>query len=365
MDVPFVLRTTICVLLVWLTTGCHRAAIYYPSSLPAEFIAPPMTGRNNVDLSRIAQSLGDNELLYVGDVVAVTISTGLEKEAPTEWRGRIGEDGSVNIPLVGPVPIAGLRIPYAEQLIHTESVNRGKFVNPNVTLTIAARRSNSVTIVGEVSKPGTYQLPASNSNVLAAISAAEGLTSDADTIIEVRHAPADPNAGNSMAGAPGSPTSLAGFRNPQSPVANHPRSVRIDLQRTEQMDPSAFQVADGSTVMVMKRAKRYVHVMGLVRKPDQFELPDDQEVRLLDAIAMANGRTLEVADKVRVIRNVPNRTDPVIVEVSVKEAKRDSTANIRLAPGDVVSVEETPTTLVVGTIREFVRFGFTSAIPGF
>jgi polysaccharide export outer membrane protein len=141
--------------------------------------------------------------------------------------------------------------------------------------------------------------------------------------------------------------------------------VRIDLQRTEQMDPSAFQVADGSTVMVMKRAKRYVHVMGLVRKPDQFELPDDQEVRLLDAIAMANGRTLEVADKVRVIRNVPNRTDPVIVEVSVKEAKRDSTANIRLAPGDVVSVEETPTTLVVGTIREFVRFGFTSAIPGF
>jgi hypothetical protein len=35
-----------------------------------------------------------------------------------------------------------------------------------------------------------------------------------------------------------------------------------------------------------------------------------------------------------------------------------------LAPGDVVSVEETPLTFTVGTIQSFVRFGFSSAIPG-
>ncbi len=160
------------------------------------------------------------------------------------------------------------------------------------------------------------------------------------------------------------PASLAGFPRPQPAAAAPPRSVRIDLQQVHQMHPGSFQVADGSTVMVMKRTKRYVHVIGLVRKPDQFEMPEDQELRLLDAIAKANGRTLEIADKVRVTRIVPNRPEPVVIEASVSEAKRSAGSNIRLAPGDIVSVEETPVTMVVGTIRDFVRFGFTAGIPG-
>jgi len=126
-----------------------------------------------------------------------------------------------------------------------------------------------------------------------------------------------------------------------------------------------LHVEDGSTVMVMKRPKRFVHIIGLVNKPDQIEMPVDQEFRLLDAIAKGNGRKLEVADKVRVIRNVSGRTEPVIIEASIRAAKTDATSNFRLAPGDVVSVEETPTTFVIGTVRDFVRFGFSSAIPGF
>lgn len=367
MDVLVALRVAVCFLVASLAAGCNRGIVYHPASLPAEFLAPSTIGLNRVDLSRMAQSLGDSEMLYPGDVVAVTISTGLEKERPTEWKGRIAEDGTVNIPLVGLVPIAGLKLSYAEQIIHDESVSRGKFVNPNVTLLIAARRSNNVTVVGEVVKPGTYQLPASNSNVLAAITAAEGMTTEADTFVEVRHAvPETSQTANSTGGGPGSSSmELAGFQRGQSPQTASPQSIRIDLQQTAQVNPANLQVGDGSTVMVMKRAKRYVHVIGLVRKPDQLEMPDDQEMRLLDAIAKANGRTLEVADKVRLIRNIPNRTEPVIIEASISEAKRNAASNLRLAPGDVVSVEETATTLVVGTIRDFVRFGFTAGIPGF
>ena len=82
-------------------------------------------------------------------------------------------------------------------------------------------------------------------------------------------------------------------------------------------------------------------------------------------IAMARGLKFEIADKVHVIRNLDTQTEPVVIEASIKRAKRDGVSNIRLTAGDVVSVEETPTTLVVGTIRDFVRFGFSSAIPGF
>ena len=365
MDVPFGLRCSLSLLVALVVAGCNRGTMYHPSSLPQEFAAPQLSSANKVDLSRMAQSLGDTEMLYPGDVVSITVSTGLEVEKPTEWKARIAEDGTINIPLIGSVPIAGLKLPYAEQLIHDESINRGKFVNPNVTVLIVARRSNTVTVVGEVTEPGTYQLPASNSSVLSAITAAKGLTKDADSIIEVRH----PAAGAEMASAqnsqgPGAVMGLAGFRRNQQQTMMPQQSLRINLEQTAQMNPAQFQVGDGSTVMVMKRPKRYVHVIGLVRKPDQFEMPEDQELRLLGAIAKAQGRTLEIADKVRVIRNVPNRTEPVIIEASIREAKRNAGADFLLAPGDVVSVEETPTTLVVGTVREFIRFGFTAGIPG-
>jgi polysaccharide export outer membrane protein len=106
--------------------------------------------------------------------------------------------------------------------------------------------------------------------------------------------------------------------------------------------------------------------MGLVNRSDQYEIPEDlPEPRLLDALAMAGGQSLSIADKVHVIRQLPGRAEPVVIQASVRAAKADLTSNIQLAAGDVVSVEETPTTFVVGTIKDFVRFGFSSAIPGF
>jgi len=345
------------------TAGCHSGPIYRAASLPAELVAPRFGNMHTVDLSRFSQSFGDTEMLYPGDVVAITLSTGLETEEPITWKGRIAEDGTANVPLVGPVQLAGARLPQAEQIVRSESIQRGKFVNPNVTMQVHARRSNTVTVVGAVKKPGTFEIPASNSHVLAAISKAEGLTDDADTLIEIRHPPL---AGNQVArGDPrgGVTQEFVGFRAGQSPPPV-PRTLRIDLQQASLTGNADVHLEDGSTIMVMQRPKRFIHVMGLVRKPDQFEMPPEYELRLLDAIALANGRTLELADKVRVIRTLPNSAEPIVIEASVREAKLNTSANIRLAPGDVVSVEETPVTFVVGTIREFIRFGFTAGIPG-
>jgi polysaccharide export outer membrane protein len=350
------------------SVGCHSGAMYYASSLPPEFMAPRFASLNGVDLSLLSHGLPDSELLYPGDLIAVTVSTGLETIEPVKWKGRLAEDGSATIPLVGPVRLAGLTLTDAEQIVRNESIQRGKFVNPNVTVQIETRRSYTVTVVGAVEKPGTFQIPATGCNVLAAISRAEGLTKEADTVIEIRH-PANAGLSISDANSPGMTASLAAFRRgqgggQQGPIGLPARTVRIDLQQATANGNADVHLEDGSTVMVMARPKRYIHVMGLVRKPDQFEMPQDHELRLLDAISLANGRTLEVADKVRIIRSIPDVPEPIVIEGSIGEAKRNTVSNIRLAPGDVVSVEETPVTFVVGTIRDFVRFGFTAGIPG-
>ena len=141
--------------------------------------------------------------------------------------------------------------------------------------------------------------------------------------------------------------------------------MRVDLANdvavTSELD---LHVEDGSVVVVLEKTKQSVSVIGLVQRPGNYELPTDETLRVLDAIALAGGLRVSVANRVRVIRRVPDREDPVVVDVSLRTAKRDGQENLVLAAGDVVSVEETPTTFLVETIRGFLRFGFTSAIPG-
>jgi polysaccharide export outer membrane protein len=47
--------------------------------------------------------------------------------------------------------------------------------------------------------------------------------------------------------------------------------------------------------------------------------------------------------------------EPAVIQVSMGSAKRDGNENLRLAPGDLVSVERTPATAVVDTINNLFR----------
>ncbi len=353
-------RLAVTIAVASLGIGCNRGVLYDASHLPPQFMAPRVSGLQNVDFSQLARTVGDTELLYPGDVVEVSVATGLEAETVPSWKIRIGENGTADVPLVGSVQIAGLGLTQAEQVIREESIRRGKFVAPNVSLLLDKRRSNRITVVGAVEEPGTYEIPVTSSDVLSALVQAGGLTENAGTVIEVRH---PPTAIPLASGPPGAMADLAGFRRGQQRFLPA-RTVHIDMEQATKSASNDLQLQDGSTVMVMKQPKRFVHVIGLVKKADQFEMPEGQELRLLDGLALAGGRTLSIADKVHVIRRVPNQQEPVVINASVSNAKRDASSNIRLAAGDVISVEETPTTFVVGTIREFIRFGFSSTIPG-
>jgi polysaccharide export outer membrane protein len=113
--------------------------------------------------------------------------------------------------------------------------------------------------------------------------------------------------------------------------------------------------------MVMQRPPSTVQVLGLVKKPGQIEVPAEQEMHLLDAVAMAGGLTTEIADKVLIVRQVPEQGESVLIQASIDRAKRDHLENIRLAAGDVVSVEETPLTFITNELYKYMRFSVTAA----
>jgi polysaccharide export outer membrane protein len=88
----------------------------------------------------------------------------------------------------------------------------------------------------------------------------------------------------------------------------------------------------------------------------------NHELRVFGALAMAGGLSQKIADKVYVIRNSPDGHGAVVIEVSLRAAKRNAAENLRLAPGDIVSVEQTPLTVMMDIIN-IIRFGVGANIP--
>jgi polysaccharide export outer membrane protein len=133
-----------------------------------------------------------------------------------------------------------------------------------------------------------------------------------------------------------------------------PQVIRVDLA-SSQAALADFRLGDRDMVMVKPRDKEMLSITGLVNKPGQYELPANQEVRLLDAIALGGGLSSTVADRVLVIRHVAGQPEPIPIQASLRIAKRDGRENLVLGPGDVVSVEQTPATAVVDAFMKLFR----------
>jgi polysaccharide export outer membrane protein len=336
--------------------GCHRGA-YRASNLPLEYTAPPVRGVSDLDMSRMSRPTAAADRVQTGDVLEVAISTGLEQGRVPVYMLRVADDGSLTVPLVGPVRLADLALSEADYAIYQASVARGIYRNPNVSVQLKSRRQHRIMVAGAVKRPGVYHLPVTNCDLLSAIVAAGGLLETADTVVDIRQPQQPPPRADEIA-------RLASY--PGDTQADAPsgwQELQVDLAETQQHAEMDFALGDGAVITVRERASRTIYVMGKVKRPSQFEMPPDREVHLLDAIAMAGGRTMEFADKVYVMRQLPGEAEPIMIQASIRQAKSDGEANIALAAGDVVSVEETPLTFTMETIGRFIRFGFSSAVP--
>ena len=357
-----------------MSTGCQRG-MYNASSLPMELVARPAIDVRTLDLSRLASATSNSQLIGPGDTLNMTVVTGAEERQPDAWPLRVNEDGTVQVPLVGPVQLAGLDLQSAQNVVRTTGINRGIYKNPSVSIGVEQRQTNRVTVLGAVAEPGTYDLDSATSNLLAAISAAGGLGENSSQIIELRQ-PKEAGITITPVSETITPSSEpTPAHEPQGDFASNGSkvqqvaktvfasaaatdAVQIDLvAATLAPATSSFPLRDGAVVMVRPQKPRYVHVLGLVNRPDQFEIPPSKNIRVLDAIALAGGRSVTIADRVFVIRRTPEGQAQVPIEVSVTRAKSDPSENLLLTDGDVVSVEETAATLVLGMFQQFIRVG--------
>jgi polysaccharide export outer membrane protein len=387
----------LCSLVALAAPGCANRVIR-AARMPARYQAAVVTNAKVADLGRLSMPTTSSSLIEPEDVVDVTIASGLETATQmTPTPVRVDDSGMAMIALVGAVPLAGLEPFQAEQRIAAAAIERGLYRAPQVTVTMKKKAVNRITVIGAVEKQGVQELPRSQSTLLDALVAAGSLNDKAGTTIEVRRhgaaarqlanaqatgraataADAAPAAGEGdiqLASAmspirrlPGPGRQPQRLPTPGQAAASAPETVTIDLADIDAAGRNNVTLQDGDVVRVETRDPTPISVIGLVNKPGQYEMPVGQPVHVLDAIALAGERSNGWADKIYITRHVKGENEPVVIETSVMQAQHDNEHNVRLAPGDVVSVEKTPQTVVYGIFTTIVRFSIVAgqSIPIF
>lgn len=371
----------VCSLLGFVISGCATSGQHYTHlTMPAQLAAGKRDNVQTLDLTRLARATSNSDVIDRGDVIEVAISAGLDEKDTVTLPVRVNEDGFAMLPEIGPVQLAGQEMEAAEATIVAACIEKELYRRPNVTVTMKRQRMNRVMVVGAVKKPDVYELPRGRSDLLAAIVAAGGLEEDAGTNVEIRnprratgHRPspiaADLRPGvdtvghtNSLlpatAGIDGAGTDVI----PVVDADGKMESIQVDLVSATKTGRSAYLIEDGGVVSIEKRDPEPLHVIGLVRKPDRYDFPIAEDLRVTDAVALAGGTSLALADKVFVVRRVPQSNDTAVIQVSLRQAKRNAQANLRLEPGDVVSVENTPATVLYEAFN-IIRFNVSAGLP--
>jgi polysaccharide biosynthesis/export protein len=337
--------------------GCAAGPrAYRHGNLPAKYVASSVDTAETIDLSRLTTFSVDSNLIDGGDLLEVSISTPVDEKMPEPAYFRVDQDGMVSVPPIGEVAVAGLPPEAAEAAIATVGMQRQMYVmRPHVTVKIEEKKVNRVLMVGELEEPGEVELRQGGSTLLAAIVAAGGLTKEASLDVEIRRPARRRTPPGVFQTGPSLTTGGVEQASYEIAAAGEATSEKINLLQAVNRADQGYHLNDGDVVHVGKRPPRLIHVIGLVQQPGEYEIKPNEEVHLLDAIGKAGWKKLPIADKVSVYRRVPNEEDPIRIPISLREAQKNGAADILLMPGDVVSVDETVTTVAFETLKTFFR----------
>ncbi len=243
-----------------------------------------------------AEAARDDYLLGPGDAIRIQVfqNPDLTVEA------RVSEAGVISFPLLGALRIGGLSPTNVEKLI-AQRLRDGKYLqNPQVTVNVTTFRSQQVSVLGNVTRPGRYPLETTGMRLSEVLSLAGGIApTGADDVV------------------------LVTTRN------GKPLRLEIDLvDMFASGDLSKDPQMQAGDVVYVNRAPQY-YIYGQVTRPGMYGV--DRGLTLAQAIAKGGGLTLRGTDRgVRVHRRYGNK------QIQILEPKLDDP----IRPDDLIFVRE-------------------------
>ena len=255
----------------------------------------------------------DNYRLGPGDVLALILTGDVELAYTLE----VSREGFILIPQVGQVFVGNLTMGRLRDVLYTRlgrvysGVRRGRNATTRFDVTVTRVRVNTVRVLGEVARPGSYQI-AATATVLAAIYDAGGLTERSNfRNVAVRR-------GSNLVGV--------------VDLYDYLLSGKL---------PTDIHLESGDVIFVPVRGPR-VAVTGEVKRPAIYEVSDGETLR--DVIAAAGGFTatayLENATISRILPPGERRAgrSRTVLTVNLAQLLSDSAVRVPMLDGDSVTV---------------------------
>lgn len=124
------------------------------STLSAQQPAPLPPGTTSAE-SLLKNAVPADYQIREGDMVQISVFNEPELAAG----GRVRKDGTIQCPLIGSIKIQGLSQISAARLIEAE-YRKDYLVHPEVNLFVSQFSVQRITILGQVQRPGSHELPA-------------------------------------------------------------------------------------------------------------------------------------------------------------------------------------------------------------
>ena len=179
---------------------------------------------------------------------------------------RVSEQGTITFPLIGTVKVGGMSVAGAEQVIAGALRDGGFIKQPNVNIVLVTLRGNSVSVLGQVNKPGRFPLETINVRVSEMIAVAGGIApTGADVVV------------------------VTGTRDGKS----FRREVDIAGVFLNGQTPDDFVMAPGDVIFVQRAPLFYIY--GEVQKPGAYRIERGMTVR--QALAQGGGPTVRGTER--------------------------------------------------------------------
>jgi len=224
---------------------------------------------------------------------------------------RITEDGTINLPLIGEFPVAGLTV--NEVASRLEALLEAKYVQrASVAVQVREFRSKPIAVLGAVRQPGNLAF-SGRWTLLEAISAAGGVAdAHGDTIHVLRRA--DNGLTDQI-------------------------SIPVD-DLVLRADPDAnIPIFANDVINVLPRIEVTVFCVGEVKSPGAQSFQSTDRITLLTAIARAGGLTDRASKKIQIKRRDRDGREREF-EVDYRRILSGKDADVPLEGGDVLVVKE-------------------------
>jgi polysaccharide biosynthesis/export protein len=255
---------------------------------------------------------------------------------------RVSAAGSISTPLTGEVQAAGLSARQLEGSL--ESKLRAYVNDPHVDVFVVSVESHPVSVLGEVNKPGVFQIREPKT-LLEMLSMAQGLADDAgDKVLVMRGSGLDPVSRSRRAAQGDSSSAVGGavhsaVSEAADPSSALPPTITVDLKLLLDSGDPVYNVPvyPGDIIKVTKAG--IVYVVGGVKKPGGFAMRSNEEMSLLKAIALAEGVNDTAAkSRARIIHTDEITGQRSETPVDLGKILAGKLPDMRLKPADIVFV---------------------------